>query len=631
MIQRLTFFCLLSLLCLPLAAQQPDLSTTAEAVVVTGSKTPRRLSEVPQHVTVIDSAEIAQTADLSQLLNAQAGLVINNAYANFGSNRSLFQRNGANAFTLILLDGQPLLDPSALDGAVDLRLLSLDGLRRIEILRGPQAILYGADAVAGVVNLITREPGTASSDPGEPTTSLHLRSAAQTHGTFESAARLNGTSRYVDYRVSVEQFTSNGISEAVPPDSVTTAFDRDGVTRQTLSAGLTVRPVRQLSLRPSVRFSSFDGDFDAGAFQDGANTYENEALFGAVVAEYELPNGLLGGSFSRTVTKRNFDFGAFTSEFEGRASQADAYGSFALGEGGQLTVGTQLRREAIRALLADTIGKVTTVAPYVQLSYGVTEQLRFDAGVRYNYHDAFGGQLNYSLATAFDVSDRLTASLTAASAFQSPTLDQLYGPFGPNPELSPQTSNSLELGLRYRNKTGESQLQLNVFTRRIDEVIVFTNRYNNRDQLTDVGAELTGTARLGKAFQLGGYVSYVRGELQTEDFSGNPVEQDEFFRRPRTTGRLSLTYSPAFPLTARLTQQYTGERPDIYFNPDFSSVTLDLDPYWLTHFYVEYRFLKREQLRVFLDVQNLTDTKFVEVSGFGILGRTLRLGASITL
>lgn len=630
------FICLLAL---PLAAQSPALETTADEVVVTGSKTVRARAESPVAVTVIDSATIARAGDLAQLLDQQAGLVINGAYANFGKDRSLFQRNGPNAFTLILLDGQPLLDPSALDGAVDLRLLSLAGIERIEILRGPQALLYGADAVAGVINLISREPESDATPPaktpplgagGPP--ALHLRASAMTYDTYEGAASISRRGRRFDYQLGYEHFTTAGISEARPEPGSTADFDRDGATRRTLTAALAFRPITGLSIRPSLRLASFDGDFDTGSFQDGNNRYENEAATGIIAADYQTGNTHLGASYVRTLTSRDFRFGdpGFTSAFRGRSAQAEVFGTKDLKRAGRLTAGVQLRREAIDDRLPDTLRTALTVAPYVQYTRRLADRFLVDAGLRYNIHDAFGGQLNYSLAAAADLSKEFVVRLSLASAFQSPTLDQLYGLFGANPDLAPQTSRSLEAGGEWRPGQG-SRLGLTFFARAVDDIIVFTDVYRNAGELTDVGVELTGSGRLGERFGLDGYLSYVRGRLNSVDFLGQPTETEDFFRRPRTTGRLSLTYDAPFPLTARLTASYVGDRPDILFDPNFVPIFIDLDSYFLLHAYAEYRFGEAENLRLFVDVNNLTDTDFVEVSGFGILGRTLRVGASAAL
>jgi len=626
---------LLFLFSFGLAAQSPAMETTAEEVVVTGAKFARPVEDSPHNVTVIDSATVAQSTDLAQLLNEQAGIVINGAYANFGKDKSVFQRNGGNAFTMILIDGQPLLDPSSLGGAVDLRLLSLNGVQRIEILRGPQSLLYGSDAVAGVINLVTVPPSG-----GAATTSfqqnLHLRAAAQNYGTFDVGAGVSGGSEKIDYRADFNYFVTDGISEATPAEGSNDLFDADGASRENLSAGLNYHPNERLSIRPSLRIAGFDGDYDNGSFQDGDNSYENDLIFGALATDYVAGKTTISGNASRAETRRIFNGPFGPSAFYGADTQGELLATYRPASGNSfVTVGGQLRHESPfdpSVEMRDTArSTATTVSPYVQFGARLNERYLLEGGLRFNRHSNFGGQLNYSLAAAAEVTDHLTLRLAASSAFQSPTLDQLSGPFGANPDLQPQVATSIEGGASLRHPGGNYAFYLNVFNRRTEDVIVFAAAYENRDELRDNGVELTGNARLSERFRLNGYVSYVKGQLTTTDGMGGTTETDEFFRRPRTTGSLGLTFSAKFPFTARLSAHYTGERPDVFFNSSFERFEVELEPYLLVHAYAEYRLLRRENLRLFIDAKNLTNADFVEVTGFGVLGTTVRAGVSVKL
>ncbi len=621
---------LLLFLSLPTLAQEaPPLSTTSDEVIVTGARFTRTQAESPSRVTVIDSATIARSVDLATLLNEQAGITVNGAYSNFGKDRSLFLRNGANQYTLILVDGQPLVDPSSLGGAVDLRLLSLEGLERIEILRGARSLLYGSDAVAGVINLVTSRATHPEPDPFN----LHLRAAAQRYGTLEGKAAVSGTTEKLDYQAGYDYFRTDGISEAAPPPGSAEEFRRDGAERQTYYGNLTWRPDEHWTLRPGLRRATFNGDYDAGAFQDGDNHYTNELWLPALSVDYQKETFSAGARYNYAATDRVFDDAAYgESFFRGRAQQADLFVNFLPSEALAVTLGGQYRHERLALEEADS-PTATNLSPYLQLNLNVAERLLFETGVRYNHHSSFGGQLNGSAAVGYHITPVVTGRLSVATAFQSPTLDQLYGPFGANPELQPQVSTSYEAGAQVQGKSGRAGVNLALFQRYIDQLIVYRypGQYLNVDNVRDRGLEVEAFTALGTRLSADGNLTYVRGRMRTTDANSVPYEVTEFYRRPRFTGRLGLTFRGDKPFLARLSAQYTGERPDIFYNAAFEAIPVQLEPYLLVNAYAEYKLLERRNLTVFGEVRNLTSTDFTEVTGFSTLGVTPRVGVALEL
>lgn len=616
-----------------LVAQSPELITTANEVVVTGAKFARPTGDSPEPVTVIDSAAIARATNLSQLLNEQAGIVINGAYAQPGKDQSVFLRNGANAFTLILVDGQPLLDPSSLGGAVDLRLLSLDGIERIEILRGAKSLLYGSDAIAGVINLVTKQ---ASANAASNRPVLHLRAAAQSLPALEAGVSVSGQSEKLGYRLGYDFFNSSGLSQAAELQGSNVDFADDNATRQNLSASLNYRPVNGLSIRPALRLASFDGDYDDGAFMDGNNTFENDLVAPSLAVDYDTKKTTTGLRYSSTRTERVFNetrFGTFN--FNGLNQQADVYTSLRGKTGAYLTAGMQYRRESLidtDAMRNNGLTRATTFSPYLQTGGRLGKSVLLEGGLRYNQHSEFGGLLNFSAAASLQLSQALRSRVSFSNGFQSPTIDQLGGPFGSNPDLDPQRATSLEFGLTLDDPKGIYQIGLSLFNRRITDLIIFDvtepiNVYKNRDELVDNGVELVAATKIGNNLSLNGNLTYVRGTLTQDGVS----DSDSFFRRPRTTGMLGLTYAAKERFTARLSAQYTGERRDLLFDVNFVPSEVELNPYWLINAYAEYRLLEAENLRLFVDGINLTNADFVEAIGFSTLGTTLRFGASLRL
>jgi vitamin B12 transporter len=192
-------------------SQQDSLRTTQlSEVVITASKFPKSKNETGKVLTVIDAEELSRAGgkDLAQILNEQVGLVINGANSNAGKDKSVYLRGAKSEYTLILIDGIPLADPSSVSGgAYDLRLLSLDQVERIEIMKGSQSTLYGTDAMAGVINIITK---TQSEKPITTNASI----AYGTYNTLQTTAGVAGNVQDVNYRIGYSRFSTDGISEA---------------------------------------------------------------------------------------------------------------------------------------------------------------------------------------------------------------------------------------------------------------------------------------------------------------------------------------------------------------------------------------------------------------------------------
>ena len=153
--------------------------------------------------------EKSEGKTVGQILNEQAGIIVNGSLNNLGTNQTVYVRGAGSGRTLITVDGIPVNDPSLIDNSFDLNLISVDNIERIEICKGAQSTLYGSDAIAGVINIITVNPNI--------TKPLNLKAtlAGGSFGTYKHNLQLFGMlANKLVYNIRYTHLNSHGFSSA---------------------------------------------------------------------------------------------------------------------------------------------------------------------------------------------------------------------------------------------------------------------------------------------------------------------------------------------------------------------------------------------------------------------------------
>lgn len=637
--QQLFLITIIMLLCASVSeAQTADTTQTAvgdslraelDQIVITASKLPLSRRETTKPVIIIDRRELDRSSgnDISQILNRQSGIRVNNSYGSPANSRILYIQGAAAQNTLILLDGKPVTDPSGVGGLFDLRLLPVNQLERIEVIKGSQSTLYGTDAIAGVINLISAAP---ADKPFSGSTSLSYGA----FNTLKGSAAISGTlNNALRYHVSYNRESSDGFSSAKSPVGGD-EFGDDGYRMNSVFSRVEILVGDSFTFTPFLNYSENNGDYDDGAFLDAENSYELEMLNPGVRTEFTRDDLRVRADYGYTRTTRLFVSQFGENQFEGRFHDADIYADYRIGDHTVLLTGFNIQDYAIpTGESGETEREARIASPYATFYLKDLKGLNAELGYRLNSHSEYGTNSTFSAAPSYFLTDKIKLNASIATGFKVPTPDELFGPFGANADLEPQRSLYMTIGLEGYLMQSTLKAGIQYYTRRIDDLIIYTfdQGYINRDRQDDSGLELTAGLRFGSMVSAGIWYNFTEGEITQRTDSGE-VTISNLIRRPEHSFGLNTTIQLMDNLAVRLDGEWNGERSDLYFNPanNFAQEDVTLDSYTIVNLYTEYT-ISQHGVTVFGDVKNLFNSDFTEVYGFNATGIAVKGGVRVRI
>jgi vitamin B12 transporter len=626
--------------CSQLHAQ--DSAQLLDPVSVTANKMPQKQSATGKVVTVITKEQIDQARGrtLGQLLNEQAGITINGALNNLGSNQTLYVRGAASGRTLVLVDGVPVYDPSLINSEFDLNLIALANVDRIEILRGAQSTLYGSDAIAGVINII-------SSPNSNKPVSLNASLSAGDYGTFRGNAQLTGKTGKLTYSARYAHLQTKGFSSAY--DSARKGFERDGYNSDVMQASALYQFTPELSVRGFIQNSRYKTDLDASAFTDEKDyTSNNKGLMAGGSIYYKKNNISLTGNYQYSDVNRNYfndstdvpGFSKFvTDDYYGRNQFAELYSSIGLSKNFTLLHGADYRYSDMHSeyyslsafgpyssRFKDTAQSQASL--YASLLYhGLNDRLAIEAGGRLNVHSRYGSNQTYTINPSFAIDNHFRLFASLATGFKAPTLYHLYSSSG-NLMLKPEQSKTWEAGLQQQH--GSFQNRIVFFKRSIDNGIDFnyiTYTYFNFIHQDVKGLEWEMKAALLKGLTISSNYTYLKSIEQSQSrVNFKDTTYSYLLRRPSHQLNITLAYRFANSLSVSLSSHSVSERRDF---GGYQKADVLLKGYTIFNAHAAYKFEKG--LSLFADVQNLTNKTFFDTWGYNAIPSLISGGVSISL
>ncbi len=648
---RLSIVACLLVAAAELTGQQADSATVLDSVVITATKVPTPPEYLTATVSVLEGVELRQRGirTLHDALRLLPGMGVVET-GSFGSATSLFVRGGESDYMKVLMDGVPLNLPG---GAFNYANLTLDNVERIEVVRGPTSVLYGSDAVAGVVQLFTTE------GQGPARARVGLRGG--TYSSMMLDGDFAGGSNKASYSLGFSHSATHGIYE----------FNNE-YDNTVFSGSFRIRPARRSDARLSVRYN--DGEYHYPT--DGSGQVVDQNSF---QTEERLALALdVGHSFSDAVEGRVLlAWNDLRSGFDDQADgPADTLGFFGYVSDGRVsrksvdlrtnifaipsavvTAGFNVedQTENTRSETLSEFGSVLDSLVASRLNLGYYAQLQVEpvsrgalnAGLRLDDNDAFGTFLTYRLGATYEFSTGTRVLGSLGKAFKEPTFIENYGnsPFAVgNPELAPERSTSWEIGAEQRIWHGRVTAGATYFDQSFRDMIQYTfvtetpgdPNYLNVAAASASGLEVSARVMITPALSFAASYTYLNTVVNDAGFDTDPdaafVEGERLLRRP--THQIGVDAKYRFlhrRATIDLSLDYVGDRDDRDFAA-FPVARVTLPGYARVDAAGEFVVLRRSSAPTFTitgRVENLFGAEYHEVVGFPARGRVVFIGARV--
>jgi vitamin B12 transporter len=606
----------------PTEAQQAGAAGKEQTIVVSPTATATPVDQIASSVRVITAKDMErdQRRTVPDALATVPGLNMVQS-GGPGGQTSIFIRGTNSNHTKILIDGIDVSDPSNPNRSFDLGQLLTADIQQIEVLRGPQSGLYGADALGGVISIITKK--------GEGPPRVTGMIEAGSFGTFNQSAGFSGAQDRINYSFNVAHLLTTDVPvtplELLPPGQKAIGNNYDNMTYSTkLGADVS----ENLTLNAVARYTDatlrFTGDtFDPVTFASfpaaAQSTQTVHQLFTRGEAVWSAFDGRIKNYFGVNYTNHwnwNISPGdAAPTINTGDRVQYDWHTVTQLAPYHTVIVGAEHETETLQTatVSAQNINK----AGYVELQSSFANRLFLVENVRQDDNDQFGQHPTYRLAPALILpftETKLKGSY--GTGFKAPTLSQLFVSFPAffffaNPNLKPEESVGYDAGFEQplfndRVRFGSTYFH-NDITNLIQSVVdpvTFSSTNANIGKAITEGTESFVSAAITERVRVRADYTFTRAVDVTAGL--------ELLRRPKEKWSANVIWNPIDPLTLSATVLHIGSFVDA--SRDFSIPRLLAPGYTVVKLAADY--VISDQVKIFGRVDNLFNVHYQNPTGF---------------
>lgn len=615
-------------------AQDQNLSKTIEEIVISDTKfaqSKEKSGKIIEKITAKD-LENKKGQSLANVLSQVAGVEVNGGQSGTGKNLAYYIRGGRSRQVLIVIDGVPVTDASGIGFQYDLRLLPVEQIESIEIMKGAASTLYGSGAATGLINITLKKAvkkeieGTAYINLGTQNVPNQRKTSAQ---DFNQGFSVNGTKGRFSYLTSLNSSETKGISEAAG-----TNFEPDYFSRVNALQKIGIQFNSKFSMQAYTNYDRLKSSFDGGNFSDEtANISLSEQFRVGFTPKYKYANGELNLVTGFTNLERQYDtYSTWTSNVEesyykSRSVSVDLFNKYNFSKAFFLILGTQfqfmdIQEETSYENILNSNANFNVIDPYATAVYYSNFGLNINAGARLNKHNVYGNHTTFNFNPSFSFKKtplRLISSYS--TAYITPSLYQLFSLYG-NLKLKPEENTTIEVGFETIllnkkitiNTVGfyrEEENSYDFFT----DLTTYESKYiNNSNVVIAKGMETTLSIKPISYFSINGNYTFTQ------------VAEAQSKLIPKHKVNFSFDVDLSKKIHWNTQYQYVESRNDAYFDSStFATINTVLGSYQVVNTNLSMDVLPN-RLAIFTAVSNILDKDFYENIGYSVRGRNFKLG-----
>jgi len=567
--------------------------------VYTASKSLVIATNVSDNVSIITSEELSQKGitTVTEALNTLPGVSIT-SNGGLGATKSVFLQGMANKYTLLMVDGVRYNDLYSISGA-DFSHLLIGNIERIEVIKGSQSGVWGSDAAAGVINIITKnaQKGTHGS------AGFDMGSYGHTSGSVSFSHKTN----QFDVMLSIQRTVEDGFSSQVPWGKDSDNYEDDAYRNTTVNTKMGYWIDERNRIEVGYHDINALNHYDAYMAPNSTQRSDTRQRSGYVIYKYYVENHALETILSQnSVNKKELDALSGVKAYEGKTPSVEVKDTWKYLNNGTVVVGgTYEKRELDYTQVGFNEKKYNenTNAFYVNNTNKLgnivlTEALRYDA------YSAFEDKITGKIGAKYHFSNDFNLYANYGTAYRTPAIFDMINLWGAsNLDLKPENIQGFNIGMYYAG------FNINLFRNEIEDLISWggTRNVNIDGRSTLKGVEISYEQSLFRTLLAGANYTYV----DAKDQNGNRL-----VNRPRYQSVLYATYIPIKQFALTVDGTYIGSRKDYSTN--------ETGNYFVANSKVTYHVSK--DLDVYVKINNLFDRYYQSVYGYASAERSYYAG-----